>query len=92
MNKQSFLLFEQIASSHQFADFLLARINRIYQICMSNHCLNESLMRLLNNSTFNQRTGRFKLNKLKCKQDIKNLNQFFDYLYFASDSFLKKAI
>jgi dihydroflavonol-4-reductase len=91
-NNQLFLYLRQMAQSHAFSYFLLSKIPNIYKICLSNHDLNNTLHRLLNNSSFNAKTGRFQLDKAKCKEDLKVINKLFEYVYFASDDFLSELM
>ena len=81
-NAQALLFLRQLARSHQFSRFLLARIPEIYRICVENRSLNAALMRSLTNSQSNDNG----------KEDLTVFNQLFEYLYFASDDFLSKVV
>lgn len=89
---KEFLLLRQLIKCHQFADLLSSNISRIYYICLSNQSLKTALNCLIQNSKFNYTTGRFRIKKTRCKEELKIFDQFFDYLYFASDSFLSKVL
>lgn len=91
-NAQALLYLRQLAQSHTFSGFLLAKIPEIYRICVSNHCLNDALMRSLTNSSFNCETDCFQLERAKCKEELKVFNKLFEYLYFASDDFLSRVL
>jgi dihydroflavonol-4-reductase len=91
-NDQSLIYLQQLASSSIHSKFLLSKIPDIYNICMSNHCLNCALTRLLANSIFDCKTGKFQINQAKCKEDQKLFKKLFEYLYFASDEFLSEVL
>lgn len=91
-NAQPLIYLQQLASSSTYSKFLLPQINDIYHICMSNHCLNDAIMRLVANSKFDDKTGKFKIDQAKFKEDKKLLNKLFEYLYFASDEFLSEVL
>jgi dihydroflavonol-4-reductase len=90
-NVQALIYLKQLAQSHPFSRFLRSRIPQIYRTCRSNQYLNEALMRLLSNSQFNDKTGRFQWKRSQCQADLTILRQLFDYLYFASDEFLSEV-
>lgn len=91
-NIQSLIYLRQLASQHTFSQFLLSKISQIYGICQSNLSLNNVLDNLVNHSKFNIKTGKFQPDKTKCQEDLKSINQLFEYLYFASNDFLSEVI
>lgn len=90
-NAQDILYLRQLASSHQFSRFLLLKIPEIYRVCLLNRSLNNALTHLLANSKFND-IGHFQPDRAKCKNELKVLNQLFEYLYFASDDFISGVL
>lgn len=91
-NAQALVYLRQLARSHPLSHFLLEKIPEIYRVCEANHCLNDTLAHLLTNSKFNDKAGRFQIDRAKCKDEIKTLNQLFEYLYFASDDFISGVL
>jgi dihydroflavonol-4-reductase len=91
-NDQSIIYLRQLASSSIYSNFLLLKIPEIHKICVSNHCLYDALTRLIANSNFDDKAGKFKINKAKYKEDQKLFKRLFEYLYFASDEFLSEVL
>jgi dihydroflavonol-4-reductase len=91
-NIQSLIYLRQLASQHTFSQFALSKISQIYGICQSNLSLNNALDNLLKYSKFNYKAGKFKPDTAKCQEDLKSINQLFEYLYFASNGFLSEVM
>lgn len=89
---KKFLLLRQLVKHHQFCEYLLLNISKVYHVCTSNQSLKSTLDWLVQNSRFNCATGYFTFNKSQYKEKLEIFNQFFDYLYFASDDFLSKIL
>lgn len=90
-NAQEVLCLRQLAASHAFKRFLVPKIPLIYEICQSNHALRDALIRITSESTFLVRSGRFRWNRSACREPLRIYRTFFDYLYFASNDFLKSV-
>ncbi|HSB73441.1 MAG TPA: NAD-dependent epimerase/dehydratase family protein [Candidatus Methylomirabilis sp.] len=87
----AFVLLRQLAGKSAFSRFLLARIGRVYEMCRSNHQLRAALTRLLDASQVERGTKPFPLKRDRHAEERKLLNQYFEYLYFASDEFLRRV-
>lgn len=83
----AFLLLSRLARKSHFSGFLLARLGRVREICRSNHALRAALARLLEAD----RPGGVPLSRRQRAADRKVLLHFFEYLYFASDEFLRRV-
>ncbi len=84
------VFLRQLAAKNAFSRFLLARIGRVHAICRSNHQLQAALTRLLAAALGGGRAESVASAK-QLAEDRKLLNRFFEYLYFASDEFLREV-
>ncbi|MBH8561373.1 NAD-dependent epimerase/dehydratase family protein [Nostoc sp. CENA67] len=91
-NIEAIAYLREMAMCHAFSDFLLPRVPEIYKICESNCYLNNLLLDLLSNSSFNSKKVKFQLNQANFKKYQKTLNKLFEYIYFASDDFLTEVL
>jgi dihydroflavonol-4-reductase len=86
----AFVLLKQLARRSAYSRYLLARIERVYETCRSNHDLQAALTRLLEARPAG-RQGKLTPSRTQPEADRKLLNDFFEYLYFASDEFLREV-
>ena len=83
-------LLRRLAGRSAHFRFLLARIGRVYATCRANRELEAALMRLLEAQQADGR-GRLSPGRTRLAEDRKLLRRFFEYLYFASDEFLREV-
>jgi dihydroflavonol-4-reductase len=86
------LCFRELARTHRRKRFLLPRLPRLLRIARDNRDLNKALEKILDCSRFDSRTGRFCLDRRGCRDELKILHGFFDYLYFSSNEFLAEVL
>jgi nucleoside-diphosphate-sugar epimerase len=91
-NAPAFVLLRQLVGRSAFSRFLLPRLSQVHEICTSNQDLGRALRRLLAASTFHARAGRFRWDRAACRHEVRTLRRFFEYVYFASDEFLREAL
>ncbi len=91
-NAPSFVLLRQLAAASGTRKFLLPRLDRLYAIVCSNLALSEAFDHLSEQSTFNDSTARYQWDRHACRDDLKTLNRFFEYVYFASNEFLGSVL
>lgn len=91
-NIQAIAYLREMARCHEFSDFLVSRVPQIYEICKSNYCLNNLLVDLLANSSFNYKKAKFQFDQANSQESQKTLNKLFEYIYFASDDFLTELL
>jgi dihydroflavonol-4-reductase len=91
-NVAALLCLRQLARTHAFSRFLLPRLPLIHEVVENNRALDRALSSLLGNSEFDCAKGRFRVDKFRCRQELKTFRRFFEYLYFSSDEFLAEAL
>jgi hypothetical protein len=78
----AFVLLRRLAERSAFSGFLLTRMPRVYALCRANRDLSAALTRLAD-------AGR--PDRSGAAADRRRLIRFFEYLYFASDEFLREV-
>jgi dihydroflavonol-4-reductase len=91
-NAPALLILKQLVDQSPYAPFLRRRIKHLHEICESNQALREAFHRLQTASTFDDATGRFRWDAHACRDDLRTLTRFFEYIYFASDEFLREVL
>ncbi len=91
-NASAFVLLKQLAKRSGYARFLLKRLPAIFDACQANLALREALTRLLQTSTFDNRSGAFVYGPFEIDGELQTLRKFFEYVYFSSNEFLRKVV
>ena len=86
----AFVLLKRLVRRSAYSRYLLARIGRVYETCRSNHELQSALTRLLEARPFDGQ-GKLPPSRSRLARDRRLLNDFLEYLYFASDEFLREV-
>jgi adenine-specific DNA methylase len=86
------VLFAQLVRNSGYWRFHRKRLPELFQACQSNHALRSALDQLLAVSTMNPRSGRYVWPADRAKDDVRTLQKFIEYVYFASNQFLGKVL
>jgi dihydroflavonol-4-reductase len=78
----AFVRLRRLAEGSVYSRFLLARMPRVYALCRANRDLSAALTRLADVS---------RPDRSRAAADRRHLIRFFEYLYFASDEFLREV-
>jgi dihydroflavonol-4-reductase len=85
------VLLRRIARKSAYWRFLLPRAGRVYEICCSNDELRAALTRLLEASQADMQSTKVPGSRAHQARDRRLLDHFFEYLYFASDEFMRQV-
>jgi|ERR1051325_4573042 hypothetical protein len=85
-------LLTQLAENSAHRQFLLGRMQQVYEICQVNHALRQALERLLAASTFDEASTCYRWDRTALANELETFRRFFDYLYFSSNDFLDTVL
>jgi hypothetical protein len=88
----AWIYLERCVLDHPFASTLTPLFSTIFEICRSNGDLRGAVDRLLDRSDKGDLLKGVFWPWDPCRKDRSCLHQFLDYVYFASDEFLRKVI
>lgn len=84
-------LLHQLITKHYRATFLQKNQKRIEEVFATNHALEDYLEKVYACSFYNPGQKRFLFSALS-RQDRRELDHFFEYLYFSSNDFLNSLL
>lgn len=85
--QKKYLLKHLLSKSH-YGNKIVIDMNLLLEIATYNHQINHALSRILSHSEFSKTT---KIDKRQFYRELEIMQDFFEYLYYSSENFVRTA-